>query len=246
MRDLKQCLMDLLRSGGLTVGDNNNPNTTTQVMPTSKMSHKPKKLHEYTAADCNAAFLRKYYEVGNSSGGSVFNPPTSNNANVIYFNENLTMTSKYDMRQFPLNRYPSCPLSTFSNSDDSVSPASSKSDNHNSTDETESCRYDYSSEEDQTTLIDYCTHNNHDNVERMMPSYNCCAIDGDVDDDEDDAEALLDSFCTLCTSSFSYNKCCRYCDNSQCGSKCNSERSSHISRHSQLLNTIQRNKGNLR
>ncbi|XP_023294677.2 probable cyclin-dependent serine/threonine-protein kinase DDB_G0292550 isoform X1 [Lucilia cuprina] len=233
MRDLKQCLLDLLRSGGISVGDNSNTNNS-QVMPTSKISHKPKKLHEYTAADCNAAFLRKYYEVGNGGG---FSAP---NNGIIYFNENLTMTSKYDMRQFPMNRYPSCPLSTFSNSDDSVSPPSSKSDNHNTTDDTESCRYDdYSSEEDRTTLIDYCTHNNPDNV--IDPTHNCCEAD----------DALLDSFCTLCTSSFSYNKCCRYCDNSQCGSMCNSERSSHISRRSQpphnLLNsTLQRNNVNLR
>lgn len=228
MRDLKQCLMDLLRSGGISVGDNNNTNSK-QAMPTSKFLPKPKKLHEYTAADCNAAFLRKYYEVGNG-----FNAP---NNGVIYFNENLTMTSKYDMRQFPLNRYPSCPVSTLSNSDDSVSPPSSKSDNHVTTDDSESCRYEYSSEEDRTTLIDYCTHNNLKSIK--VPSYNCCAVDDD---------ALLDSFCTLCTSSFSYNKCCRYCDNSQCGSKCNSERSSHTSRssHPNLTNANQRNNVNLR
>ena len=228
MRDLKQCLLDLLRSGGISVGDNNNSgnnNNTSQAMPTSKNSQKPKKLHEYTAADCNAAFLRKYYEVGGNGAG--FNAP---NNGVIYFNENLTMTSKYDMRQFPMNRYPSCPLSTFSNSDDSVSPPSSKSDNPVTTDDTESCPY--SSEEDHTTLIDYCAlhNNNPNNLGAML--HNCC----------DNDDTLLDSFCTLCTSSFSYNKCCRYCDNSQCGSKCNSENGSHTSRDSQeLVPTIQRN-----
>lgn len=225
MRDLKQCLLDLLRSGGISVGDNNNSSgNTSQAMPTSRSSHKPKKLHEYTAADCNAAFLRKYYEVGNAAGLSV------PNNGVIYFNENLTMTSKYDMRQFPMNRYSSCPLSTFSNSDESVSPPSSKSDNPMSTDDTESCPYDYSSEEDQTTLIDYCVHhNNPGDVGALL--HNC-----------DNDDTLLDSFCTLCTSSFSYNKCCRYCDSSQCGSKCNSDNGSQISRDSQhLIPTIQRN-----
>lgn len=227
MRDLKQCLLDLLRSGGISVGDNSNSgNNTSQAMPTSKNSQKPKKLHEYTAADCNAAFLRKYYEVGGGNGAG-FNVP---NSGVIYFNENLTMTSKYDMRQFPMNRYPSCPLSTFSNSDDSVSPPSSKSDNPVTTDDTESCPY--SSEEDRTTLIDYCAlhSNNPNNLGAIL--HNCC----------DNDDTLLDSFCTLCTSSFSYNKCCRYCDNSQCGSKCNSENGSHTSRDSQeLVPTIQRN-----
>lgn len=226
MRDIKQCLIDLLRSGGISVGDSHNSPTT----PTSKISHKPKKLHEYTAADCNAAFLRKYYEVGN--GG--FN---ANNNGIIYFNENLTMTSKYDMRQFPMNRYSSCPLSTFSNSDDSVSPPpSSKSENHPTTEDTESFQYDYSSEDDRDTLIDCCSHTNNP-VNADLPARNCC----------DNDEALLDSFCTLCTSSFSYNKCCRYCDNSQCGSKCNSERGSHTSRKSQHhVPTIQRNNLNLR
>lgn len=224
MRDLKQCLMDLLRSGGISVGDNHHTPTT----PTSKVSQKPKKLHEYTAADCNAAFLRKYYEVGN--GG--FN---AGNNGVIYFNENLTMTSKYDMRQFPVNRYPSYPLSTLSNSDDSISPPSSNSENHPTTEETESCRYDYSSEDDRDTLIDNCPHNNPANMD--MQAINCCNSNEDI----------LDSFCTLCTSSFSYNKCCRYCDNSQCGSKCNSERSSQTSRNSQhLVPTMQRNNLNLR
>lgn len=55
---------------------------------------KPKKLHEYTASDCNAAIIRKY--CNNSSSTKAIN-----NANaIIYFNENLTMTSKYNLQPF--------------------------------------------------------------------------------------------------------------------------------------------------
>lgn len=220
MRDLKQCLMDLLRSGGIGVGDNtnlNSTNTTSKLLHKQQQRHnKPKKLHEYTAADCNKAFLRKYYDVGNPF-------PRSNATNeVIYFNENLTMTSKYDMGRYPqLNRYPSCPLSNIGNSDDSVSPTSSRSDNHNTDDSELSRRFDYSSsEDDRATLVD-CFHRT-----------NALHISGF--DDIDGAEDQLDSFCTLCTSSFSYNKCCRYCDNSRCGSQCNSE-------HTASLRKVQRN-----
>lgn len=242
MRDLKQCLIDLLRSGGISVGDQQNANAT----PTSKVQHKPKKLHEYTAADCNAAFLRKYYDVGSAEGGGggsggvggVANYPTNKNG-IIYFNENLSMTSKYDMRQYHLNRFPPCPLSTFSHSDDSISPQSSKSDRNNHTDiDSESGRFEYSSssDDDRATLIN-CYGRRHDH---------------DDDDELDNVDAQLDSFCTLCTSSFSYNKCCRYCDNSHCGSQCNSVDGSQMSASLKIQKypgapaTIQRNNLDLR
>lgn len=46
--------------------------------------------------------------------------------------------------------------------------------------------------------------------------------------------ANLDSFCTLCTSSFSYNRC-QHCENSSCGSKCDSAQGDRAS--AQLLLT---------
>lgn len=46
--------------------------------------------------------------------------------------------------------------------------------------------------------------------------------------------AGLDSFCTLCTSSFSYNRC-QHCENSSCGSKCNSTQGDRASAAKLLL-----------
>lgn len=50
-----------------------------------------------------------------------------------------------------------------------------------------------------------------------------------------DAMAGLDSFCTLCTSSFSFNRC-QHCENSSCGSNCNSSQGRRAS--AKLLDAI--------
>ncbi|KAL9878263.1 uncharacterized protein ACN2A1_010778 isoform 3-T3 [Glossina fuscipes fuscipes] len=221
MRDLKQCLIDLLRTGGLSTGEKHSSRT---AAITSRSPPKLKKLYEYTAADCNAAFLRKYNNIANSHTGGNNN----NNNAIIYFNENLTMTSKYDVHHFPLGRHPSCSMGAFYRSDDSVSPQSSNSDNH-TTDDSESGRYDYSSD-DCDTLIECCSHD----------TINSSKVNGLQANNE--IEAQLDSFCTLCTSSFSYNKCCRYCDSSHCGSKCNSETSSLANSKSQQRNVTKHRK----
>ncbi|SPP77963.1 Hypothetical predicted protein [Drosophila guanche] len=156
-------------------------------------------------------------------------------ANVIYFNENLSMASKYNVRQFPLTRYPSCPLSSFGLSP--TSPATHNGPSHEGAgsagsslgeeeeDDTESDRYNFCSDEDQSSNTQTLKIGRHSHDMDMD-------VDGDVDVEDDRAESQLDSFCTLCTSTFSYNKCCRFCDNSLCGSKCNSERGSHASRMS--------------
>ncbi|KAM8721319.1 hypothetical protein ACLKA7_007226 [Drosophila subpalustris] len=255
MRDLKQRLFDLLRSGGISVGDNNNGSSTgvPQSHQQQQQHHqqtiyspiqpvaKPKKLHEYTAADCNAAFLRKYHDLSISRAreGDTERQQQQNqerqHANVIYFNENLSMTSKYNVRQFPLTRYPSCPLSSFGMSSQRGAEGSAGS---SLAEDTESDRYNFCSDEDQSsnarTLKIRCR------KLRMDADVDISGNgDGDVDADldlDDHAESQLDSFCTLCTSTFSYNKCCRFCDNSLCGSKCNSERGSHASRISCHLN----------
>uniref|UniRef100_A0A1B0BK39 Uncharacterized protein n=1 Tax=Glossina palpalis gambiensis TaxID=67801 RepID=A0A1B0BK39_9MUSC len=167
MRDLKQCLIDLLRTGGLSTGEKHSSRT---AAITPRSPPKLKKLYEYTAADCNAAFLRKYNNIANSHTG----------------------------------------------------------DNH-TTDDSESGRYDYSSD-DCDTLIECCSHD----------TINSSKVNGLQANNE--IEAQLDSFCTLCTSSFSYNKCCRYCDSSHCGSKCNSETSSLANSKSQQRNVTKHRK----
>lgn len=259
MRDLKQRLFDLLRSGGISVGDNNNNNNNSnpsgnnnnnnngvpqmQILPHHQLQQqqqqhsplhpmsKPKKLHEYTAADCNAAFLRKYHELSINRAKDrerelELDLEPNGASNVIYFNENLSMTSKYNVRQFPLTRYPSCPLSGFG----MTPPRAEGSAGSSLAEDTESDRYNFCSDEDQSsnahTLKLRC-HKLHMDTDAEAGAD--ADMDGDLDD-EDHAESQLDSFCTLCTSTFSYNKCCRYCDNSLCGSKCNSERGSHASR----------------
>lgn len=196
---------------------------------------KPKKLHEYTAADCNAAFLRKYHDLSISRAMErerELELEPNGTSNVIYFNENLSMTSKYNVRQFPLTRYPSCPLSSFG-----LSPQRAEGSAGSSlAEDTESDRYNFCSDgsEDQSsnahTLKLRChkLHLDTDVEVDAEAEAEDADMDGDLDDDH--AESQLDSFCTLCTSTFSYNKCCRFCDNSLCGSKCNSERGSHASR----------------
>ncbi|TDG39898.1 hypothetical protein AWZ03_013679 [Drosophila navojoa] len=265
MRDLKQRLFDLLRSGGISVGENNNNNSNhgngngnnnksngpqqqqqhqqsqqqqqQQLYSSHHPVQKPKKLHEYTAADCNAAFLRKYHDLSISRARErerELELEPNGTSNVIYFNENLSMTSKYNIRQFPLTRYPSCPLSSFG-----LSPQRAEGSAGSSlAEDTESDRYNFCSDgsEDQSssahTLKLRC-HKLHMDTDAEVDADGDDADDADMDGDDlddDHAESQLDSFCTLCTSTFSYNKCCRFCDNSLCGSKCNSERGSHASR----------------
>ena len=200
MRDLKQCLLDLLRSGSGANSPQGHPK-----------SSKPKKLHEYSAADCNAAFLRKYHELGVGMGKVP-------NGNIIYFNENLSMASKYDMSHFPaLTRYPSCPLSSLSLSEDSVSPPQSS----NST-RSQSGQYEFSSTSEEDVM--HATQAPSSHLPRAAAKMHYLSHATPGRDEE-----MLDSFCTLCTSTFSYNKCCRYCENSICGSKCNSENGSRSS-----------------
>ncbi|KAH8356526.1 hypothetical protein KR084_010792, partial [Drosophila pseudotakahashii] len=276
MRDLKQRLFDLLRSNGSGSNNNNsgggsnsNTNNSSHSNPNkANVQHlpaqKPKKLHEYTAADCNAAFLRKYHDLSISRDrdremdrsrsrnrereragpGHGSGAPPGQSPNVIYFNENLSMASKYSVRPFPLTRYPSCPLSSFG-----ISPGSQGSQGHQpqegsagsslgEEEDTESEEpYHFCSDEDRSTshtqTIKMRRHHHHGILDMNPPSAN---EEADLEDMEhlERAESQLDSFCTLCTSTFSYNKCCRYCENSLCGSKCNSERGSHASRMSQI------------
>ncbi|EDW46252.1 GM13501 [Drosophila sechellia] len=263
MRDLKQRLFDLLRSGGNnnsssnnnsgSNGSNSNTNNScnSHQNKSNNQTHatpaqKPKKLHEYTAADCNAAFLRKYHDLSISRDREMdrerdrererAGPGQVQSPNVIYFNENLSMASKYNVRPFPLARYPSCPLSSFGLSPGSGRPEGSAGSSLGEEEDTESEPYHFCSDEDHsshTQTIKLRRHQNghhgHHGLDLMEPSVN---EDADLEDEQ--AESQLDSFCTLCTSTFSYNKCCRFCENSLCGSKCNSERGSHASRMSRI------------
>ncbi|KAI8036090.1 hypothetical protein M5D96_011184 [Drosophila gunungcola] len=159
--------------------------------------------------------------------------------NVIYFNENLSMASKYNVRPFPLTRYPSCPLSSFGAASQEGRGGGggagggrqegSAGSSLGEEEDTESEPYHFCSDEDRSSHTATLKMRHHHGLE-MDASVN----EEDADLEDDQAESQLDSFCTLCTSTFSYNKCCRFCENSLCGSKCNSERGSHASRMSRI------------
>ncbi|KAH8274190.1 hypothetical protein KR018_001602 [Drosophila ironensis] len=265
MRDLKQRLFDLLRSGGNNNNHhNNNSGNNNHGVPHTQHSQipaqKPKKLHEYTAADCNAAFLRKYHDLSISRDvrdkerereRERAAPAHSHShghgpaPNVIYFNENLSMASKYNVQPFPpLTRYPSCPLSSFGapgavtieggSAGSSLGEEEEELDAEAEAEDTESEAYNFCSDEDDAQTLKL-RHHRHGMDLELSSNHNLAGMGiGIGDEDEDQAESQLDSFCTLCTSTFSYNKCCRFCDNSLCGSKCNSERGSHASRLSRI------------
>jgi len=134
------------------------------------------------------------------------------------------------VRPFPLTRYPSCPLSSFGMSQGAGGrQEGSAGSSLGEEEDTESEPYHFCSDEDRSSHTETVKMRRHHGIMGIDPSVN---EDADLEDDH--AESQLDSFCTLCTSTFSYNKCCRYCENSLCGSKCNSERGSHASRMSRI------------
>lgn len=134
------------------------------------------------------------------------------------------------------------PYSASPSDDESVSPRSSfKSETHI----TDDYGYpDYTSEDDDRDTLVEC----YDERRRRLSTVKTNAYrhssllmkeqqllehdeeEGDYDDnDADEEDDHLDSLCTLCTSSFSYNKCCN--SSRSGGSKGNS---SDISSHSDL------------
>ncbi|CAD7091541.1 unnamed protein product [Hermetia illucens] len=141
---------------------------------------KPKKSLKEMSTNYSSNFMQKY-----------------NDLNIIYFNENMSMTSRYDMRNYS----PVYKQQIFRTSP--MSSSFTMRQNTNREWGSESVSFEFSSDdrEDKTES----------------------ETDGAHTDAEDSAGAALDSFCTLCTSSFSFNQC-RYCDDSACSSKCQSEK----------------------
>lgn len=135
-----------------------------------------------------------------------------NDVNIIYFNENMSMTSKCNTIKFS-----SCPIGTFK-----PSPMNQSFSNRKKSIRewgTETVAFDFSSD---------------DRASSSVPETSSSSSRNDANDDcnSDNEEWLhnfgdnatngnLDSFCTLCTSSFSFNSCNK-CDESTCGSKCHS------------------------
>lgn len=134
-----------------------------------------------------------------------------NDVNIIYFNENMSMTSKCNTIKFS-----SCPIGTFK-----PSPMNQSFSNRKKSIRewgTETVAFDFSSDDRASSSI----------PESSTSTGRTRNIDCNSDNDDwlgnfgdSAAGGNLDSFCTLCTSSFSFNSCNK-CDESSCGSKCHS------------------------
>lgn len=158
-----------------------------------QVSPKPKKSLKEISNRYSSNFMQKYNEL-----------------NVIHFNENMSMTSKTDTIQFA--RYPrpfrKSPISnSFSNSHKSFRDWG-----------IETVNFEFSSDDlESNTLTPAESTNSTD--EKSSDSFD--EADGELSD-VNVADSPIDSFCTLCTSSFSYNNC-DGCQGQDCGSKCSAD-----------------------
>lgn len=142
-----------------------------------------------------------------------------NDVNIIYFNENMSMTSKNNTVNFS-----SCPIGSFK-----PSPLNKSFSNRRKSIRewgVETVCFDFSSDDrcngrgsgsggggastSTGTPSDISLISPNDSGAECLCNFSENALTGP-----------LDSFCTLCTSSFSFSKCNK-CDESTCSSKCHS------------------------
>lgn len=127
--------------------------------------------------------------------------------NIIHFNENMSMMNRMDNIKF----VPYARTSTVNKSSPSLIGGFSNRKKSLREWGVETVSFDFSSDD------------------RMTPTTSCESADERVDfsDSAIQTSSANDSFCTLCTSSFSFSNCNR-CDD-QCGSKCsNSAAAEHV------------------
>ncbi|XP_038122471.1 uncharacterized protein LOC119771133 [Culex quinquefasciatus] len=206
--DIKMCLLDLIKSGA----------------PKSKKSLKD------IQSGYSADFMKKY-----------------NDINIIHFNENMSMVNKLDNVRFSPSNYTNLfktnPLldgkRTKSFREWGVESASFEF----SSDDREEDREE--GDDEGTLTMTSCSRSYSEKYALLRSiSQQGCGDELDDDDDEDDDDGIimnhysleeclagglvsqLDSFCTLCTSSFSFSNC-NNCEKSGCGSKCSVVSSSH-------------------
>lgn len=201
--DIKMCLLDLIKSGS----------------PKSKKS-----LKDFQSG-YSADFMKKY-----------------NDINIIHFNENMSMVNKLDNVRFSPSNYTNLfktnPLlegrRTKSFREWGVESASFE---FSSDDREEGDRGEDEGDEEGTLTMTSCSRSYSEKYVLLRSISQQGGGGGDDLDsgDEDDGiimnhysleECLagglvsqLDSFCTLCTSSFSFSNC-NNCEKSGCGSKC--------------------------
>lgn len=147
-----------------------------------------------------------------------------NDVNIIYFNENMSMTSKSNTIKFSR-----CPAGTFKQSPLNQSFSNRKKSIRDW--EVETACFDFSSDDRATTSSAASTTCSHicgapdtDSISKgtSTPSSSSTnATECLCNFSENAASGQLDSFCTLCTSSFSFSNCNK-CDESGCNSKCQS------------------------
>ncbi|XP_055622200.1 uncharacterized protein LOC129765793 [Toxorhynchites rutilus septentrionalis] len=204
--DIKMCLMDLI-----------------------KVSPKSKKSLKDISTGYSADFMKKY-----------------NDINIIHFNENMSMVNKLDNIRFSPSNYTNLfkanPLlegkRNKSFRDWGVESACFEfsSDDRDTLTMT-SCSH-YSAADERYHLLRSISQQGN-RLKKGRRDDGMGANDDDVDDDDDDDDddgiiiphysleeclgggmaSQLDSFCTLCTSSFSFSNC-NNCEKSGCGSKC--------------------------
>lgn len=158
-------------------------------MRLSTNSPKPRKSLKEISNRYSSQYMQKY-----------------NDVNIIYFNENMSMTSKSNTIKFarcPTGNFKPSPMNnSFSNRKKSIREFG-----------IETAYYDFSSD-DRTTITSTTnspaseSSNRETETDDCLCEYSDCAVTNG-----------LDSFCTLCTSSFSFNQCNR-CEKSSCSSKC--------------------------
>lgn len=138
-----------------------------------------------------------------------------NDLNIIHFNENMSMTSRSNTLKFTR-----CPGSF------STSPISNSFSNRRKSIREwgiETVSFEFSSD-DRSNRSGTITAT--DDLSPSQHSDDGCSVD-EADGELSDTRATtspMDSFCTLCTSSFSYNQC-NNCEQSACSSKCSADES---------------------
>ncbi|XP_058444704.1 uncharacterized protein LOC131426188 [Malaya genurostris] len=211
--DIKMCLLDLIKTSG----------------------SKSKKSLKDMSAGYSTDFMKKY-----------------NDINIIHFNENMSMVNKLENVRFSPSNY----TNLFK-----TNPLLEGKRNRSFREwGVESASFEFSSDDRDTLTLTSCSHcSGSDEKYHLLkssavsqPSDTGVGVHrDDIDEDEDDDDGIimnhysleeclagglvsqLDSFCTLCTSSFSFSNC-NNCEKSGCGSKCSTSDSSTIGETTEL------------
>ena len=168
-----------------------------------KVNTKSKRTLKEMSNEYSSDFMKKY-----------------NDINIIHFNENMSMVNKMDNMNFSPASY-----SGFFKTNPLLEARNKSMRDWG----VESACYDFSSDDRET--LTSTTGSRYSNPDRRKMSTTCYKLELPEEDHRNDVAGAmvseLDSFCTLCTSSFSFSNC-NNCEKSSCGSKCSNERSGNL------------------